>query len=126
LSPEDISAFRAYDWPGNVRELENFLERAVIRAAGDRAEIAMTPIGSTLAPAEEGREYPFHPDLPFRDAKERVVSAFEKRYIEDALRRAEGKLTEAARLAGMDNKNFSEKMKRHGITLDAFKTYPPA
>ena len=57
----------------------------------------------------------------FRE-KERVVSAFEKRYIEDVLRRAEGKLTEAARLAGMDNKNFSEKMKRHGVTLDAFKT----
>jgi DNA-binding NtrC family response regulator len=55
-----------------------------------------------------------------------VVSSFEKRYIEDALRRAEGKLTEAARLAGMDNKNFSEKMKRHGVTLDAFKMYPPA
>jgi transcriptional regulator with GAF, ATPase, and Fis domain len=122
LSPEDLSAFRAYDWPGNVRELENFLERAVIRAAGDRAEIAATPIGSTLAPAEERSGDPFHPDLPFRDAKERVVSAFEKRYIEEALRRADGKLTEAARLAGMDNKNFSEKMKRHGITLDAFKT----
>jgi hypothetical protein len=29
-------------------------------------------------------------------------------------------------LAGMDNKNFSEKMKRHGVTLDAFKTNPPA
>jgi hypothetical protein len=26
----------------------------------------------------------------------------------------------------MDNKNFSEKMKRHGVTLEAFKTYPPA
>ena len=46
--------------------------------------------------------------------------------IEDTLRRAEGKLTEAARLDGMDNKNFSEKMKRHGVTLDAFKTNPPA
>ena len=67
-----------------------------------------------------------YPGLPFRHAKERVVSAFEKRYIEDVLRRAEGKLTEAARLAGMDNKNFSEKMKRHGVTLEAFKTNPPS
>ncbi len=54
------------------------------------------------------------------------MSAFEKRYIEEILRRAEGKLTDAARLAGMDNKNFSEKMKRHGVTLDLFKTTPPA
>ncbi|HEY5460870.1 MAG TPA: hypothetical protein VIJ89_03885 [Deferrimonas sp.] len=34
----------------------------------------------SLEPAEEGGEALFHPDLPFRDAKERVVSAFEKRY----------------------------------------------
>jgi len=34
-------------------------------------------------------------------------------------------LAEAARLAGMDNKNFSKKMKRHGVTPKAFKTYPP-
>src|SRR3970282_21791 len=25
LSPDDISALRAYDWPGNVRELENLI-----------------------------------------------------------------------------------------------------
>ena len=126
LSADDVSALRAYDWPGNVRELENFIERAVIRAAGDRAEIASTLGRSTPEPAEEGGSPPFYPDLPFRDAKDRVVSAFEKRYIEDVLRRAEGKLTEAARIAGMDNKNFSEKMKRYGVTLEAFKTNPPA
>jgi hypothetical protein len=28
--------------------------------------------------------------------------------------------------AGIDNKNFSEKMKRHGVTLEAFKMYPPS
>jgi DNA-binding NtrC family response regulator len=33
---------------------------------------------------------------------------------------AEGKLAEAARLAGIDNKNFSEKMKRHGVNLEPF------
>ncbi|HAM32364.1 MAG: hypothetical protein A2X91_00650 [Deltaproteobacteria bacterium GWB2_65_81] len=125
LSPDDISALRAYDWPGNVRELENFIERAVIRAQGDRAEITAALGGLTRTPADPGGEATFYPDLPFRDAKERVVSFFEKRYIEEALRRAEGKLTEAARLAGMDNKNFSEKMKRYGITLEAFKTFPP-
>jgi predicted HTH domain antitoxin len=42
------------------------------------------------------------------------------------VRRDEGKLNETARLAGMDIKNFSEKMKRHGVTLKDFKTSPSA
>jgi len=120
LSAGDVESLRAYDWPGNVRELENFIERAVIRATGARVGIAAA-LGESTREAAAGGDTPFYPDLSFRDAKDRVVSAFEKQYIEDALRRAEGKLTEAARLAGMDNKNFSEKMKRHGVTLEAFR-----
>ena len=53
---------------------------------------------STPEPDEERGDTPFHPDIPFRDAKERVVSSFEKRHIEDVLRRAEGMLTEPSRL----------------------------
>lgn len=117
LTREGISLLQSYDWPGNVRELENFIERAVIRATGGAIDVASGFQGST----EGGEGLPYASDIPFRDAKEAVVSAFEKRYIEETLRRSGGKLTDAARAAGMDNKNFSEKMKRYGITLDTFK-----
>jgi len=44
--------------------------------------------------------------------------------IEDALLRSEGKLSEAGRrLAAIDNRNFSEKMKRHDIVLEPLKRY---
>ncbi|MBI5904496.1 MAG: sigma-54-dependent Fis family transcriptional regulator [Deltaproteobacteria bacterium] len=118
LSVADVDALRAYDWPGNVRELENFVERAVIRASGERVDFASVLSGTPRKGVSEG--VPLHPELPFRDAKEKVVSAFERGYIRESLRKADGKLTEAARIAGMDNKNFSEKMKRHGLTLDNF------
>lgn len=117
LTREGISLLQSYDWPGNVRELENFIERAVIRATGGAIDVAAGFQGST----EGGEGLPYASDIPFRDAKEQVVSAFERRYIEESLRRSGGKLTEAARAAGMDNKNFSEKMKRYGIALDSFK-----
>ena len=75
-----------------------------------------------LLPSAEGdEELSFPTDLSFREAKERVVAAFEKRYLEEVLRRTGGKLTDAAKAAGMDNKNFSEKMKRHGVNLEAFR-----
>ncbi len=117
LGPAGIAALQQYDWPGNVRELENFIERAVIRAAGGELDVA-----AELHPRVEAEARgPFPADVPFREAKERVVSQFESRYIKELLRRHGGKLTDAARAAGMDNKNFSEKMKRYGITLESCK-----
>ncbi len=116
LDAGSVEALEQYEWPGNVRELENFIERAVIRSAGPRLDIPRE-----LRPRADAVEGSFPAGIPFREAKERVVSEFERRYIEEVLRRHGGKLTEAARAAGMDNKNFSEKMKRYGITLESCK-----
>lgn len=117
IPPEGVALLQTYDWPGNVRELENFIERAVIRSAGKTIDVA----GELPGGGDRVEGLPFSSDIPFRDAKEAVVSSFEKRYLEETLEKAKGKLTDAARAAGMDNKNFSEKMKRYGITLDDFK-----
>jgi Nif-specific regulatory protein len=34
LTPEVVDVLLGHDWPGNVRELENYMERAVVLAAG--------------------------------------------------------------------------------------------
>lgn len=117
ISPGSIELLKSCEWPGNVRELENIIERAVIREKGE--ELTIPP--DLLFPAGSEDALPFSSEVPFKDAKERVVSSFEKRYLEEVLRRSGGKLTDAARAAGMDNKNFSEKMKRYGITLDDYR-----
>jgi DNA-binding NtrC family response regulator len=117
LSAQAVARLQAWEWPGNVRELENFIERAVIRAKGEELDIA----GEFPAGPEGEGGLPFTSEIPFREAKERVVSAFERRYIEELLRRSGGRLTDAARAAGIDNKNFSEKMKRYGFTLDDYR-----
>ncbi|HZW35387.1 MAG: sigma-54-dependent transcriptional regulator [Deltaproteobacteria bacterium] len=117
ITPGSVALLQAYEWPGNVRELENLIERAVIRERG--GELAIPT--DLLFPSGGEDALLFSPDVPFKEAKERVVSSFEKRYIEEVLRRSGGKLTDAARAAGMDNKNFSEKMKRYGIALDDYR-----
>ena len=53
--------------------------------------------------------------LPFRDAKARVVEAFERAYVAGLLDAHGGKLTAASKHADMDPKNFSDKMIRYGL-----------
>ena len=54
-------------------------------------------------------------DLPYRDAKQRAVDAFEAVFFEAVLRRAGGNVSEAARQAGLDRSNFRRAAKRSGI-----------
>jgi transcriptional regulator with PAS, ATPase and Fis domain len=46
ISPDAISAMRAYSWPGNVRELENVIERLVVTAR--RETIQVDDLGSEI------------------------------------------------------------------------------
>jgi len=119
IAPTAMRALCAYGWPGNVRELENVIERAVIVATGDTltdVEPFLTGGGATGTPVDLG--------LPFREAKARVVEAFERAYVTGVLEAHGGKLTAAAKHADMDPKNFHEKLTRYGLRRPA--AAPPA
>ena len=55
--------------------------------------------------------------LPYHEAKEQLVDAFEKRYLEDLIERCEGNLAKAARDAGVDRKTIARMLKRHEIVV---------
>ena len=109
IAPASLQALVRYPWPGNVRELDNVIERAVIVATGD----TLVDIERFLAPT--GAHAPVDLSLPFRDAKARVVEAFERAYVAGLLEAHGGKLTAASKHADMDPKNFSDKMARYGL-----------
>jgi two-component system response regulator AtoC len=54
--------------------------------------------------------------LPFKDAKDLLISAFERQYLVDLLDRHENNVTQAAQAANMDRKSITRLMKKHGIT----------
>jgi two-component system nitrogen regulation response regulator GlnG len=54
-------------------------------------------------------------DMSLKEAKDQLIEAFEKRYLEDLLERCEGNLSKAARDAGVDRKTIARMLKRHGI-----------
>lgn len=124
LAPETEQRLLGYDYPGNVRELQNVLQRAVLLSEGETIEVRHLPEalqGRPTAPAVE----PEDGDAPlgegFRVAKQRVVERFERDYIARCLRQAQGNISQAARLAAIDYKNFYTKMQQHGIDPGGYR-----
>jgi DNA-binding NtrC family response regulator len=58
---------------------------------------------------------------PFRKSKVEVVERFEKEYFSRLLRMYSGNMSRAARHAGINIKNFHEKMARYGLKKEEFK-----
>jgi len=94
-------------WQGNVRELEERVRQA-IRVAGDGAISA-----EALMLAMDGDDVP-----SFKDAKR----AFETRYVEGLLRRCNGNISRAARLAKKDRKDFYDVIRRTGVDPAQFRS----
>ncbi|CAN0539564.1 unnamed protein product, partial [Laminaria digitata] len=92
-----MDALSAYDYPGNVRELKNVAERAMIESGGNEIAVEHLRLGpSAAAPEQSGTldialEY-----LPLDFAEAEHI------LIQRALDRADGNVTQAARLLGVD------------------------
>ena len=124
ISPEALQLLRAQQWPGNVRELENAIEHAVVFCRDDTIAVSDLPF-ARVAGAESPATADAGPpplalpanlvDLPYRDAKQRAVAAFDNTYFSVLLRRSEGNVSEAARQAGLDRSNFRRAAKRAGV-----------
>ncbi len=52
------------------------------------------------------------PDMPYVAARDSVVSEFERAYVDAVVERAQGNLSRAAHLAGMDRANFRRLFRR--------------
>jgi transcriptional regulator with GAF, ATPase, and Fis domain len=115
---ETMALLCDYDWPGNVRELKNVIERGVSLMGGSNAlEPSLLglepPAGQapSVAWAAIGTE-------GFREAKEKLISAWERDYVTQLLKRTGGNVSQAAREGGIDRVYLHRLMKKHGISGD--------
>lgn len=53
--------------------------------------------------------------MPLADAKHLVAAEFERRYLIRVMERAQGSVSEGARLTGLDRTNFRRLLQRHGL-----------
>jgi two-component system NtrC family response regulator len=106
VSREALDLLLKYAYPGNVRELENLIHRAVVLARGPLVTTADLP-----APVAEAAP---EADAGAGTFVERVTR-FERQLIVDALGRAGGVQTQAARLLGMSERHLRYKLKKYGL-----------
>jgi len=112
-----IEQLWAHDWPGNVRELRNYIERAVVLDTVPPAAAPAALESEASLPDDEGGAAPAKVDLDvsFKDAKERLVSDFERRYLAQLLAWSGGNVSRAARRARMDRMNLHRLVQLYGI-----------
>ena len=126
MSQEALEALVAHDWPGNVRELINVIERAVLLCAGP--EIGLQDLPNNLV-ATRPRRRPGAPpaeaavpiDRPLSEVRAEAVAALEREYLVSVLEAARGRIGEAARRAGLNERSLYALMRRHGLRKEPFR-----
>jgi len=115
LAPETLERLQAWSWPGNLRELANVLERAVTLCDGETLGPELLP-----APLRDGGTGPGTVEAPARLPPEGLdlqahLDAVERRYLEEALARAGGVKTDAARLLALTFRSLRYRLAKFGI-----------
>ncbi len=109
-----LETLHVHDWPGNARELRNAIDRAIALSPAART-FAELKIGALGPRTIEGDAASVRSDLPFAEAKQLVITAFEKKYLADLVERADGNVSEAARLADVDRKHLRDLLDKYGL-----------
>ncbi|HEX8098027.1 MAG TPA: sigma-54 dependent transcriptional regulator [Pyrinomonadaceae bacterium] len=101
-----MEAMQSYSWPGNVRELKNTVERVCIMHPRGKVSAADLPaLGGEEPPAASFRFPSF----------KAATDAYHRELIQRKLAEAEGNVSRAAELMGVDRSHLYRRMKALGI-----------
>jgi transcriptional regulator with PAS, ATPase and Fis domain len=99
-----------HNWPGNIRELENVIGHACMMVMGEMIDVADLP-DYLRFPSRTAASGP----LPVGDEGGDSFEEHEKRLVRDALARADGNQSKAARELRIGRDALRYKMKKHGL-----------
>lgn len=115
FTPAAQDALCSHGWPGNVRELRNMMERLAILVESTSVDLADLP--AVVRGGEGGRSLLGNDFPSLKLGRE----AFERKFIIKKIREANGNITRAAELLGLDRTSLYRKMKQYGIRPEAAK-----
>jgi Nif-specific regulatory protein len=101
----------SHTWPGNIRELRNLMERLAYLSSAEKIEaedlaFILSPASGGSASVESG--------LTLGDATDQ----FQTDYIHQAVERARGNVSLAAKNLGLHRSNLYRKMRQLGMATD--------
>ena len=118
FSAKAIRVLLDYHWPGNVRELKNVIKRAVLLADSKEITLDCLSLNNGYHPTQPYLQ----PDDPaanegvsLREAKEKSAGQIEEKMIKEAMVRAGGNKTRAARILKIDRTTLYSKIKEFQI-----------
>ncbi|MDP1828398.1 MAG: sigma 54-interacting transcriptional regulator [Archangium sp.] len=104
-----MARFAAYHWPGNVRELRNLVERSLAGADVDPMPQESQAAARALSSTDDITE------LPFKEAKERLVESFTREYLVTLLEKCNGNISQMAREAGIARNYVHRLVAKYGL-----------
>ena len=96
-----------YHWPGNVRELENVIERSLVLCSGDELDADDIRLETRARPAAQTGEHLLPDGM--------TLDEYEQSIIREALQRAEGNKSQAARLLGLTRNALRYRLAQMGL-----------
>jgi DNA-binding NtrC family response regulator len=109
ITESALERLMSYHWPGNVRELENVVERSILLAQGPRVEADDVRIDTAAA-----RTRPMAAADHFLP-EGLTLDEYEQSIIREALKRANGNKSQAARLLGLTRNALRYRLAQMGI-----------
>jgi len=106
FTPRATQLLTEFRWPGNVRELQNVIERAVTLSANAKLDVADIHLDGTPRASAESA-----PVLP----KGMTLDQWEEELIREALRRANGNKSQAARSLGLSRNALRYRLSKIGV-----------
>jgi nitrogen regulation protein NR(I) len=129
ISDDALGLLRRHPWPGNVRELEHCIHRTLILTRGhplQSIDLSLEPWGTrssnSLLQATDDRLVAIVRDYfdSYRGSRPHgdFLEIAERRLIEEALRRANGNQSQAAKLLGLTRPTLHAKLHKLGLHVD--------
>jgi len=121
VSGEAVRFLINYPWPGNVRELKNVIKRAVLLSDSKEITPACLSLNNGTHPAQaSGQPHISVPETKegasLREMKEKSAGQIEEKMIKEALVKAGGNKTKAAKILKIDRTTLYSKIKEFQIS----------